>query len=67
MIAVPFTEVSSTSRAGGHQRHRRGRMERCATTYALSAVVSKNKRRWVSLQAGNLKPRPRGAGQPVVG
>lgn len=57
MIAVPFTTVNSTGvlvaiNAADEAAWNSG------TTYALSAVVSKNKRRWVSLQASNSNHDP---------
>lgn len=57
MIAVPFTPVTSTAllvaiNAADEAAWGSG------TTYALDAVVSKNHRRWVSLQAGNINHDP---------
>ena len=57
MIAVPFTEVTSTAVLVAINATDEAAWSG-ATTYALSAVVSKNKRRWVSLQAGNLNHDP---------
>ena len=57
MIAVPFTTVSSTSVLVAINATEEPAWSG-ATTYALSAVVSKNKRRWVSLQASNLNHDP---------
>jgi len=57
MIAIPFTEVTSTSVLVATNAVDEAAWSG-ATTYALSAVVSKNKRRWVSLQAANLNHDP---------
>lgn len=57
MIAVPFTPVTSTAVLVAINATDEAAWSG-ATTYALSAVVSKNKRRWVSLQAGNLNHDP---------